>query len=189
MKAQVTMTKRSAITVPQQYRWFKTYNGCLDELRRRNMGVCNLTGFTFGDLIRHFIFGGDETCFQACPNGEVKAIGAAGRKKHEKKTHDYRVSSTLYRTGNIAGVTGPTIFLLKRKRKRDGFTDKFLVDKGAAIGSTANMTHTAFMTEDAWCKKQPLPSLRVSIPPIRLSRRVRSDGGCSKSSMGMVRIQ
>ena len=61
MTAQATTTKRSAITVPQQFRWLRTYNSCLDDLRRRNMGVCNLTGKTFGELIRHFIFGGDET--------------------------------------------------------------------------------------------------------------------------------
>ncbi len=109
--------------------------------------------------------------------------------KHEKKTNDSCVSITMYHTGNIADVTGPTIFLLEGKRKQEGFTDKFLVDHGAAIGSKCIMTATAFMTEDAWCKKQPLPSLRISVPPIRLLRRIRSDGGCSKSSMGIVRIQ
>ena len=69
MTAQATTTKRSAITVPQQFRWLRTYNDCLDDLRRGNMGVCNLTGKTFGELIWHFIFGGDETCMQACANG------------------------------------------------------------------------------------------------------------------------
>jgi hypothetical protein len=155
MTAQATTAKRSAITVPQQFRWLRTYYGCLDDLRRRNLGVCNLTGKTFGELIRHFIFGGDETCMQACANGVVKVVGSAGRKKDEKKTNDSRVSITMYRTGNIADVTGPTIFLLEEKRKHEGFTDKFLVDHGAAIGSTCIMTATAFMTEEAWVQATP----------------------------------
>jgi hypothetical protein len=155
MTAQATSTKRSAITVPQQFHWLWTYNGCLDDLRRRNLGVCNLTGKTFGELIRHFIFGGDETCMQACANGVVKVVGSAGRKIHEKKTNDSRILITMYHTGNIADVTGPTIFLLEGKRKHEGFTDKFLVDHGAAIGSKCIMTATVFMTEEAWVQATP----------------------------------
>jgi hypothetical protein len=78
MTVQATTTKRSAITVPQQFCWLRTYNGCLDDLRRRILGVCNLTGKTVGELIRHFIFGGDETCMQACANRVVKVVGSAG---------------------------------------------------------------------------------------------------------------
>jgi hypothetical protein len=44
MTARATTTKGPAITVPQQFRWLWTYNGCLDDLQRRNLGVCNLTG-------------------------------------------------------------------------------------------------------------------------------------------------
>jgi hypothetical protein len=40
----------------------------------------------------------------------------------------------MYHTGNIADVTGPTIFRLKGKRKPEGFTNKFFVNPGAAIG-------------------------------------------------------
>jgi hypothetical protein len=47
MTAQATTTKRSTITVPQQFRWLWTYNSCLDDLPRHNLGVCNLTGKTF----------------------------------------------------------------------------------------------------------------------------------------------
>ncbi len=155
MTAQATTTKRPAITVPQQFHWLRTYNGCLDDLRRRNLGVCNLTGKTFDELIRHFMVGGDETCMQACANGVVQVVGSARRKKHVMKTNDSRVSITMYRTGNIADVTGPTIFLLEGKRKREGFTDKFLVDHGAAIGSKCIMTATAFMTEEAWVQATP----------------------------------
>jgi hypothetical protein len=34
VKAQATTTKRSAITVSQQFCWFKTYGNALDELRK-----------------------------------------------------------------------------------------------------------------------------------------------------------
>jgi hypothetical protein len=69
------------------------------------MGVRNLTGKTFGELIWHFIFGGDETCLQACANGVVKVVVSAGRKKHKKRTNDSRVSITMDLTGNIADAT------------------------------------------------------------------------------------
>jgi hypothetical protein len=58
----------------------------------------------------------------------------------------------MYRTGSIAGCTGPTIFLLEGKSRRHHFTDKWLVDNGSAIGSTVVMTPTTFMTEEAWEK-------------------------------------
>jgi hypothetical protein len=42
--AQQTTTKRSNITVHQQYRWHMIYESSLDELHRRNTGVCRLSG-------------------------------------------------------------------------------------------------------------------------------------------------
>jgi hypothetical protein len=78
--AQSTTTKRSGITVGQKFRWFKCYNGVLDRLRQLNKGVCNLTGNTFGEVIQNFIYGGDETCFQACGNGKVKVFSSRGKK-------------------------------------------------------------------------------------------------------------
>jgi hypothetical protein len=45
--AQATTTKRSAITVEQQFRWHVTHESCSDELRKRNAGLCRLTGLTF----------------------------------------------------------------------------------------------------------------------------------------------
>jgi hypothetical protein len=110
--AQATTTKRSGITLSQQFHWHTMYDSALNELRCRNTGVCNLTGKTFGELIHHFIVGGDETCFMGCEQGTVKVIAAAGRSKHEKKTHDSRASISMYQTGSVAGDTGPTVFLM-----------------------------------------------------------------------------
>jgi hypothetical protein len=87
--AQQTTTKRSNITVPQQYHWHMIYERSLDELRRRNTGVCHLIGNTFGELIHFFITGGDKTNLSTSGDSRsVKAIGAAGRNKQEKKTAD-----------------------------------------------------------------------------------------------------
>jgi hypothetical protein len=89
--AQQTTTKRSNITVPQQYRWHQTYEHSLDELRRKSTGVCRISGKTFGELIHCFITAGDETKLMASDdNRGVKVIGAANRKKHEKKSADWR---------------------------------------------------------------------------------------------------
>ena len=98
VKAQKTTSKRSMITVEQQFRWFKTYGEGVNYLRRMNTGTCKKTGKTFGEVIQHFIIGGDETCFMAS-DGEVCVIGEKGVKKHEKKLVDSRVSITMYRLG------------------------------------------------------------------------------------------
>jgi hypothetical protein len=78
--AQQTTTKRSNITVPQQYRWHQTYEHSLDELRCKNTGVCRISGKTFGELIHCFITAGGETNLMASDdNRGVKVIGAANR--------------------------------------------------------------------------------------------------------------
>ena len=46
--AQRTTTKRIAITVAQQYHWFKRYEEGLKFLREKNTGVCRKTGKQFG---------------------------------------------------------------------------------------------------------------------------------------------
>ena len=54
VKAQATTTKRSAITVEQQFRWMETYQKALSVLRSKNTGTCRQTGKMFGKLIQHF---------------------------------------------------------------------------------------------------------------------------------------
>jgi hypothetical protein len=62
----------------------------------------------------------------ACEEGTVRVIGSVGWKKHEKKTNDSRVPITMYRTGTVAGDTGPTTFLMKGIYRKNCFTDKGL---------------------------------------------------------------
>ena len=150
VKAQKTTAKRSQCTVAQQYRWFKNYDKALRFLREKNTGVCNKTGKSFGEVIEHFVLGGDETCLMADADGELRIMGEAGKKKHEKRGNDSRISCTMYRTFNAAGNNGPTGFIMQGKKRKPGYTDKFLEQSGCAKGSTIVMTENAFMTDAAW---------------------------------------
>jgi hypothetical protein len=112
------------------------------------------TGKTFGELIEHFVIGGDETCILSSA-GKLMIVGSTDRKKHEKAIADSRVSMSLYHTGPIAGNQGPTIAVMAGKHRRAGFMDQFLVKHGMAEGSTIIMTPTAFVTEEAWEEMTP----------------------------------
>jgi hypothetical protein len=109
----------------------------------------------FGELLEHFIVGGDETCFQAGKDGTVCVIAAANKRKHEKKTMDSCDSITLYQTGGCAGDTGPTAFLCAGQKRQTGYSDKFLLENGAMAGSTIAMTPSAYMTIEAWKEITP----------------------------------
>jgi hypothetical protein len=125
--------------------------------------VCPISGKTFGELIHCLITAGDETNLMSSDdNRGVKLIGAANQKKHEKKSADCRSSISLYHTGAVAGDTCTTIFLMKGKTKRHGFTDHYLPSNGCAIGSTVIMTENAFMTVDDQERMTPniIPGLR-----------------------------
>jgi hypothetical protein len=100
----------------------------------KNTGVCNATGKSFGELIDHFIVGGNEMNLIAKANGELKIVGEKGKKKHEKKVPDYRGSITMYPTGVAAGHNGPTVFLLKGKKQRVGYNNTFLKKRAALLG-------------------------------------------------------
>jgi hypothetical protein len=148
IKAEATTWKRSAITVPQQWRWHSTVDKAFDILRTRNVGNTP-DGKTFGEVMHNFIIGGDETCFLAS-NGDVSIIGDKEKKKHQVHAAESRTSITVYRVGSAAGKDGPTGFLPPGLRCKHGYTDKFLIENGAAVGSTIIMTPTGYMTEEAW---------------------------------------
>ncbi|KAJ1449690.1 hypothetical protein M885DRAFT_590330 [Pelagophyceae sp. CCMP2097] len=149
IRAQATMTKRTAITVAQQWRWHRLMDDTLKKLRERNVGCCPKSGKTFGEVLRHFVGGGDETGMLAS-SGNVTIIGDKGKRKHESNKDDSRVSISMFRLGSAAGTIGPTGFLMSGKKKKTGFTDEFLVTNGATPGSSPHMTPTGFMTEVAW---------------------------------------
>ena len=150
VRPQKTTGKRSMTSVAHQWRWHKNVSDALDFLRKHNTGLCNLTGKTFGELIDYFVIGADEACLMADAHGNLRIVGAADKKKHERKTGEVRCSITIYRSGVSNGGNGPTGFLMKGKKKRPGFTDQFLVRNGCEPGSTVIMTDNAFMTNEAW---------------------------------------
>jgi hypothetical protein len=80
-----TTSKQSQCTVAQQFRWFKLYKKALCFLRTKNTEVCNKTGKSFGELINHFILGGNETNLIADADGDLRIVGEKGKKKHKKK--------------------------------------------------------------------------------------------------------
>ena len=59
-------------------------------LRDRNLGT-NPQGQTFGELMPHYIIGGDETCLLASA-GDMQIIGDKEKRKHEKETANSRTS-------------------------------------------------------------------------------------------------
>ncbi len=89
VKTQKTTSKQSQCTVAQQFRWFKLYEKAICFIRTKNTRVCNKTGMSFGELIDHFILGGNEINLIADADGELRIVGEKGKKKHEKKVSDY----------------------------------------------------------------------------------------------------
>ena len=88
-------------------------------------------------------------------DGSSKIIGEWGVTKHEKKSHDCRMSNTMVRTGAFGGSNGPTVFLMKGERIKTGYTAEFLIRHGCRIGSQILMTENACMTEDCFVKMTP----------------------------------
>jgi hypothetical protein len=89
-RTQKTTSKRSACNVAQQFHWLTMLHAGFDYLCTHNTGCCNLTGKSFGELIEHFVVGGDDACLMADSNGNLRIVGAVGTRKHEKKVSDTR---------------------------------------------------------------------------------------------------
>ena len=182
VKANPTTVKRTAITVAQQWRWHSAVDQALAFLREKNVGLTP-DGKSFGEVIDHFVLGGDETCFLASA-GDVQIIGDKKKPKHDLPTGQDRTSTprphlhtlhfhpclpltfsvllvrvrtgtTIYRAGSSAGATAPTSCLPPGQRRRAGYTDEFLIKHGAPTGSMIVMTPTGYMTEEAWLEMAP----------------------------------
>ena len=74
-------------------------------------------------------------------------VGRNNQKKKERKDEDYSMSTTMYQTGSVPGITVTTIFLLEGNACRGTYRDKIILTNGAAIGSTIITTPTALMEE------------------------------------------
>ena len=71
-----------------------------------------MTNKTFGELIHHFMIGGDKNFFMARAEGNTKVAATVYKTKHEKKDRKSCVLITLYRTGNVNGDRGTKIFFM-----------------------------------------------------------------------------
>ena len=141
--------KRSTITVAHQFHWNTTFEAGLKKLHELKTGQCNLTGKTFGELIRKLIVVGDKICMHASP-GHLNVIGSTEQNNNYKILHNYCCSIKMYRTGSVTYNTGPPIFILGIESILSRFNDKLLNKKVAKQGSTIIMTLTDFVTEETW---------------------------------------
>ena len=80
----------------------------------------------------------------------VKIVGSAGKKKHEITSDDSRDSFTMFQTGVLSGTTGPTVFLVKDKYVRVGFSTAYLEKFGLAKGLMIIANQNAYMNTEAW---------------------------------------
>jgi hypothetical protein len=94
---------------PRASRAPQTIDTAFAFLRQQNTGLTP-SGQSFGEVMPHFVLGGDETCLLAS-DGDVKIIGDKKKPKHDLPSGSSRTSATLYRTGSAAGAHGPTAFL------------------------------------------------------------------------------
>ena len=164
VKANRSTEKRSAITVPQQFRWHQAVDAAFAFLREKNTGLTP-GGQTFGEVMPYFVFGGDETCLLAS-DGDVSIIGDKAKPKHDVAAGSSRTSITMYRVGSAAGADGPTGFLPPGARKKTGYDDDFLIKHGASAGSTFAMTPTGYMTEEAWVELAPKMAAGIRAVPV-----------------------
>jgi len=168
--AQPTTTKRSACTVTQQWRWHSLVDSTWDEIVELNREESDddpspAYRSAFVSVMQHFVANLDEAGMQA-QAGIVKVVGEKGKKKHEKKLQDSRISVTLLRVGTAGGANGPMAILLEGQKLRPGFTDEFLVRNGAPVGSCFVMTPSAFMTMEAWREIAPKLIIGLRALPI-----------------------
>ena len=83
-------------------------------------------------------------------SGDLNIFGGVGRKKHDKKVANFRYLTTMLQYGSSFGSNGPTEFIMKWKKCRNGCDERFLEKHGTAPGSTIAMTDNAFIIEKAW---------------------------------------
>ncbi len=117
----------------------------------------NLPSNKFATLQPHFQLNLDETSVLGC-NGNLRIVGSAEVKKHEKTMQDNRDSVTIIRIGSASGETGPWIFLLKGKKELERTHPLINLERnfpGVPTGSKVIMTPNAYMTDESWIKLTP----------------------------------
>lgn len=139
--------RTSAINEMDQRYWFLKVATVRKDLSALSIGTYN--GQTYDQLRAHFIFGSDEEGVQASFNCK-KMVGRRDKKEHTVKTQDSRLSNTALRTGNAAGVKGPSVYIVAAAQKPAWLTTTFLEKLGAPTGSIPAANKTAYMTDELW---------------------------------------
>jgi hypothetical protein len=126
----------------------------------------NLPSDKFATLQPHFQLNLDETSVLGC-NGNLRIVGSAEVKKHEKTTQDNRDSVTIVCIGSASGETGPWIFLLKGKKELEWNHPLRKLDfPGVPAGSKVIMTPNAYMTNEVWIKLTPFIANGIRKMPV-----------------------
>ena len=73
-------------------------------------------------------------------SGDLNIFGEVGRNKHEKRVAYFVDLTIMVRSGSSFGSNGPTSFIMKGNKRRNGYDERFLEQNGAAPGSTIAMT-------------------------------------------------
>ena len=144
-----TSKRTAAINVPDLQEWHNLIDSVMQKMKESNVAEAGVVDpEEFADIMEHFFWNLDEECFLAS-DGNVRIIGDAAKCKHEIESGSSRISITLLRCGNAAGIQGPVFWLLKGKKRPKGLNDAFLRRHGAPPGSSVIMTDNAFMTNEA----------------------------------------
>ena len=184
VKPQTGTSKRTAAGCPKlQKRWHITVDTLFQRILDHNTELVG--AHKAKKLMAHCVFNLDEECVMATGKN-IKIVGSCDKKKHdnEKGTSRATITSIRYaiactlillrlhsycythpsRCGNAANRQAATFMLLEGKKRNPDFTNAFLVQHGAASGSTIYMTESAFLTKEVW--KQIVPLLCTSLRTI-----------------------
>ena len=146
--AQATTTEHCSINRDQQLRWHY-----LIEAEWENLRNINLPTPLFNSLHAHFQINIDETCFM-CSEGNLKIVGDAKRRRHDKSISDNCISITVLRCGCASGTHGPVIFIMKGIEVNRMFSRKQLEDVWAYLGD-----QLSFQTKTPTWMTPPGPNL------------------------------
>ncbi len=106
----------------------------------------------------HFQLNLDKTCVMGNLSN-LRIVGSAEVKKHEKASSDNKESITIVQIGLAADDSGPWIFLIKKKGSLDKNNPLCNLKKNflqVPVDSTGIPTPNAYMTNDVWCELAPI---------------------------------
>jgi hypothetical protein len=80
-KVQATTSDRMNINVAQQYHWHWAVDEVHDYLWKKNTGLYQKTGKTFGEVMPEFLLGLDKMCLMSDAHGNLRVVASVNKKK------------------------------------------------------------------------------------------------------------